>query len=108
MAIQTVQMVFAAGAAGGVALELLHWYALRRDPKLPAYAGSPIYWIITAGMIALGGLVAVLYFGARAEALLAFHVGASTPLILQKLTTTIAKQPGAKGGSPTVLDFFHW
>jgi hypothetical protein len=108
MSIQSVQMVFAVGAMGGAALELLHWYALRRDPELPAYAKSVFYWIITAAMIALGGLVAILYFGARAEALLAFHVGASTPLILQKLTTTVAKKPGAKGAGPNLFDFLDW
>jgi hypothetical protein len=75
---------------------------------LPAYAKSVFYWIITVAMIALGGLVAILYFGVRAEALLAFHVGASTPLILQKLTTTVAKKPGAKGVGPNLLDFLDW
>ena len=33
--------VFGVGTAGGAVLELLHWYALKRDPELPAYARSP-------------------------------------------------------------------
>lgn len=108
MAIESAQWVFLVGAAGGAALEFLHWYGLRRDPRLPAYTRSPFYWIVTIVMIALGGLVALLYFGPRAEPLLAFHVGASTPLLLQKLTTTVARIPGAKSLEPSVLNFFSW
>lgn len=87
---------------------MLHWNALRRDKRLPVYATSPFYWLITAGMIAVGGLIAILYFGSRAEALLAFHVGASGPLILQKLTTTVIHEPGAKSVDATLISFLTW
>jgi hypothetical protein len=108
MPLHSTYTVFAIGAAGGAALEMLHWYALRRDRRLPAYATSPLYWLITLAMIALGGLIAILYFGSRAEALLAFHVGASTPLILQKLTTTVVREPGAKSLDASPMSFLNW
>jgi len=86
--------VFLCGLAGGAVLELLHWYSIRRDVKFPAYARSPFYWIITVLMAIVGGGLAWLYFGSQAEAIVTFHVGLSKPLILQKLTTTVANVPG--------------
>ena len=110
MSLESIYWVFGVGALGGAALELLHWYALRRDPQLPAYASSPVYWLITAAMVAVGGFAAILYFGGRANAMLAFHVGASTPLLLQKVTTTLVQQPGAKSleARVTPLTFWQW
>lgn len=108
MILTSTAQVFVAGLCGGAALELLHWHAIRRDEKFPQYASSPAYWIITAVMACTGGLMAILYFGARADGLLALHVGASTPLLLQKLTTTVAKKPGAKSLQATPLSFMSW
>ncbi|MNK36482.1 hypothetical protein D3C87_550330 [compost metagenome] len=108
MPLQTIWAVFLVGGAGGIALELLHWYALRRDARLPAYAASPIYWFITLAMAIFGGIVALLYFGSRADGIVAFHVGASAPLLLQKLTSTIAREPGAKNIGATLIDFMRW
>ena len=100
--------IFLVGLAGGAVLELLHWYNIRRDPKIPIYARSPLYWIITVLMAAVGGGLALLYFGSQADAIVTFHVGLSTPLILQKLTTTVANVPGGKGAGPSVVSFFTW
>ena len=100
--------VFLCGLAGGAVLELLHWYNIRRDPQIPAYARSPLYWIITVLMAIVGGGLALLYFGSQADAIVTFHVGLSTPLILQKLTTTVANVPGGKGSGPSVVSFFTW
>jgi hypothetical protein len=100
--------VFFVGFLGGVILELMHWYNLKRRPAFPKYARSARYWIITAAMAATGGLLALLYFGDRAEGIVVLHVGLSAPLILQKLTTTLATTPGAKGEEGGVLDFFRW
>ncbi len=108
MTLDTGFQVFLVGLAGGLALELMHWYAIYRDDRLPAYANSTLYWTVTALMAAAGGGMALLYFGGRADGLLAFHVGASTPLILQKLTTTAARQTGAKSLQPSLLSFFRW
>jgi hypothetical protein len=100
--------IFLVGLAGGAVLELLHWYNIRRDPQLPAYAGSPFYWIITILMAVVGGGLALLYFGSQADAIVTFHVGLSTPLILQKLTTTVANVPGGKGLNASLVSFFTW
>lgn len=101
--------VFIVGVIGGGVLELLHWWTLRRrNPRFPKYARSFFYWAVTLLMVLAGGTVAVFYFGDGAEAIVAFHVGLSTPLIGQKLGTTMA-QPGARSADARGLnDFFSW
>ena len=109
MQLVTPLQVFGVGFAGGILLEILHWYALRRERRMPPYAKNPIYWIVTALMALAGGGVALLYFGGRAEAILPLHVGISAPLILQKLSTTAFKTPGGKSrGDAGLLSFFDW
>ena len=108
MTLTTATNVFLAGLAGGIVLELVHWYAIRKDGRLPEYARSPLYWIASTAMAVTGGGLAVLYFGSKAEAIVALHVGLSAPLILQKLTTTVAELPGAKGRTIGLLDFIKW
>lgn len=100
--------VFLAGLAGGCLLELLHWYALKKEPRFPDYARSPAYWVLSALMAFAGGGVALLYFGARAEALVAVHVGLSAPLILQKLASAAFEPQGARSVKPNVWAFFRW
>ena len=101
--------VFIAGTFGGVLLELMHWWNLRRrKTRFPEYARSPFYWSVTLLMAAAGGLLAVVYFGQQAEALIALHVGISTPLILQKLGASLA-QPGARSFDRAgLIDFLSW
>ena len=71
---------------GGVAAEMLHWYGLARKPgALAKYRAKAVYWITTIGMILLGGAMPLLYIQGSASALLCFHLGAATPIILQKL-----------------------
>src|SRR5271157_514645 len=100
--------VFLAGFLGGAILELMHWYNIRQRATWPIYSKSVTYWIITVAMAATGGLLTMFYFGSRADGIVALHVGLSTPLILQKLTTTIATVPGGKGGGAGILEFFRW
>lgn len=107
MTLTTIGQVFLAGLGGGVLLEFLHWYGLRRDAKWPDYAGKPHYWILSAVMALVGGLLAVLYFGNRANAIIAVHVGISAPIILQKLMTTVAEPSGGKGRAD-FWSFLHW
>jgi hypothetical protein len=101
--------VFLVGTAGGALLELLHWWNIRkRSDEFPKYARSPKYWIITAAMALVGGLLALIYFGDHVQAILALHIGLSAPLILQKLATTMA-EPGERGVEETsVISFFTW
>ena len=86
MPLTSIQEVFLIGSLGGVLLELVHWWNLRRrNPRFPKYARAVGYWVITGLMAIAGGAVTVFYFGGQGEAIVALHVGISTPLILQKL-----------------------
>ena len=102
--------VFLVGTVGGCLLELLHWYALKRDERLPPYIRNPFYWVVSALMALTGGLLALLYFGgAKTEAITALHVGLSAPLMLQKFASTLAERPGARSGtSDRLLAFIRW
>lgn len=112
MIIEGSAMIFGVGCAGGALAEVLHWWNLRESAQLPAYVRSPFYWGITAVMVVTGGLFAWMYFGDRAEGIIAAHVGISTPLILQKLVTSVPETKGAKNiivtPAPTVRRFFTW
>lgn len=99
--------VFGVGFVGGLLLEMVHWYALTRDPNFSDYKRSPVYWLMSLGMAGAGGLLAMLYFGDNAEGFLALHVGLSAPLILQKMVTTAALT-GGKSTQPSITSFFHW
>ena len=103
--------VFLVGCAGGVVSEILHWWNLRYKPNFPKYAGTPKYWVLTILMILVGGLIAWLYFGQKAESIVAAHVGLSAPLILQKMTVSVPDVKGARGALPSqtsVRAFFTW
>jgi hypothetical protein len=112
MVLQGAANVFAIGCAGGAVAELLHWWNLRQNEQLPSYARSIFYWVLTILMMLAGGFVTWLYFGERAEAVVALHVGISTPLILQKLVTSVPATQGAKSmittPGPSVRRFFTW
>jgi hypothetical protein len=92
--------VFAVGLGGGAANELLHWWSLRENTNLPAYAHHPFYWCISAAMIVLGGGLAWLQLGTSAEALVAFQIGLAAPMILQKLAKAAPNVAGAMGPPP--------
>jgi hypothetical protein len=112
MIIEGSSAIFGVGCGGGLIAELLHWWNLRESPQLPAYAKSPFYWVITIAMILMGGFMAWIYFGNRAEAIVAVHIGVATPLILQKLVTSVPEPKGAKNiivtPAPTLRRFFTW
>ncbi|BBH12940.1 hypothetical protein [Chromobacterium haemolyticum] len=95
---------------GGLAAELLHWYSLARKPGgVKRFSVYPVYWVTTVSMVALGGLMPVLYIQGTASALLCFHLGAATPVIVQKLIVSgpaIMAHQGA--GGATMRDFFGW
>jgi hypothetical protein len=112
MTIEGGYAIFGTGCAGGVLAELLHWWNLRESPQLPAYSKSLFYWVVTVVMILAGGFVAWIYFGSKAEAIIAVHVGLSAPLILQKLVTSLPSTKGSKNiiatPAPTLRRFFTW
>ena len=85
--------VFIIGFLGGCAGELLGWYHLRlRSPeKLPRYLKSWFYWIVSLLMACMGGFLAVLYGTSEVNAILAFHIGISAPIVIQKFASAFPK-----------------
>jgi hypothetical protein len=75
---------------------------------LRSFPLTPVYWVSTIGMILLGGLMPVLYLNGSASALLCFHLGAATPILLQKLVAapTIARHQGPD--EPSLQEFYGW
>ncbi len=96
--------------AGGGAAELLHWYALSRKPgDLEKYKVKLVYWVTTAGMIVLGGFMPLLYVQGSAPALLCFHLGAATPVVVQKLIASMPSAVAFQGeGEASLRNFFRW
>jgi hypothetical protein len=99
--------VFLAGCSGGAIAEVLHWWNLRTAKKLPTYVYSAFYWSISIAMIAVGGFLCWIQFGASAEALVAVQVGLGAPIVLQKVVTG-GKASGARGSGASITDFFRW
>ena len=114
MIIEGTLRIFLVGCMGGFCVELIHWWHIKREPEWPIYFKSLIYWVITLLMIAAGGVVCWLYFGESGDGIKIFHVGITTPLLLQKLSTTIPEVGGARGASlrpgpkATIRSFFKW
>jgi hypothetical protein len=95
--------------AGGLAAEVLHWYMLTHKPGGAArFRARKGYWLWTVGMIALGGLMPALYIAGSASALLCFHLGAATPLLLQKLVTAVPAIANPQGPQSSLRDFLTW
>lgn len=90
--------VFLAGAFGGLANELLHWWGLRRDADFPEYAKRAFYWTITLAMILVGAGVATMQLGAGGDPPIAFQIGLLAPMLLKKMSSAAALEPeGAQG-----------
>src|SRR5262249_25135226 len=62
MTLTSALQVFLVGTAGGVLLEFIHWYGLRREGTLPDYAQRPFYWLVSAGMALAGGIFGWIFF----------------------------------------------
>jgi hypothetical protein len=74
-------------AAGGVALEVVGHYKIRKS-NFPQWLKTKRYWFSTAAMILVGGGLAFTYVesGYALHPLLALNVGAAAPLILERLS----------------------
>ncbi len=99
--------------AGGSAAELLHWYVLARTNKpVSQFVRGPLYWLTTVCMILLGGMTPLLYVSGSANALLCFHLGATTPLRLAKLLSqlpdVVQGQGAAAPNRATFRGFISW
>ncbi|RUV40253.1 hypothetical protein EOD29_29125 [Mesorhizobium sp. M1A.T.Ca.IN.004.03.1.1] len=110
MLVESLLIQVVVALIGGAAAELLHWYALSRKPdEVKKYRVLPIYWFTTAGMILLGGIMPLLYIQGAASAVLCFHLGAATPVIVQKLIANIPTGVAQQGpGEASLQRFFRW
>ena len=92
--------LIAIGIAGGIVTEVAGWFKIRRElyKGLPDWSKSKLYWFITVLMSLTGGLLVFAYWksGTTLSAILAFNLGASAPLILEKLVDQAPTlEPGA-------------
>lgn len=76
---------------------------------MDAFRAKPVYWVTTVAMVLLGGMMPVLYIQGPASALLCFHLGAATPVVVQKLVANLpagVAQQGAHESRATLRNFF--
>lgn len=94
------------GAFGAFAAEALVWFGIRhlRPQDYPFWVRSPVYYVIAAVMIAIGGIVALAYArsGTTLNAVLAMQIGASAPLIIRKARDLVPPKP--EPPDPTRID----
>ncbi len=92
---------FGYGVMGGLCLELYHWYGLRSNTHFPTYARKPRYWLITAAMVCVGGIIPVLLYTSQGtiSPLNSFILGLSAPSLLHKSSRSLSRTVVA--GSPT-------
>ena len=93
------RLVYAAALVAGAFIWMACW-------------GEPFVTGVPAWRLLAGGFIAWVYFGSKAEAIIVAHVGVSSPLILQKLITSVPDPKGSKNlvVAPTasVRRFFTW
>ena len=78
--------MFCAGLLGSAAVELVHAFKLQKQGKpMPAYYSKRGFWAVRLFIALLGGWLAGFGYSVQSE-ILAFQIGASTPLIVEGLT----------------------
>lgn len=95
--------LWAIGAVGGAAPEVLKWIALQDKlyKGIPEPAKCLAYWLVFALRVVLGGFLVELHLAIDDVSLgvfLALHIGASGPLILAPLVSHAPQlDPGSSG-----------
>ena len=82
------------GCVGAIAAEVLYFYQMRED-RPPAHVKRWYFWLITIGMVLVGGFIVELYSEQNAlgdNKILAFHIGASVPAILGNLVLNVGTE----------------
>jgi len=85
------------GLGGGAVAELLNLYGFRTLPEKPPYLKTIYYWVVTAGMILVGGGLVLAYIrsGSKISVIVAAQLGAAAPLLVR---TVIDKAPSTAPG----------
>ena len=97
--------IFAGGICGGLLAEFLRWYGLKDSSNLAVFQKSMFYWILTIGMIIVGGVWTVITCPAKPDIFLALSLGASAPAMITAAIyagTTPAKTGGRSTAGPTL------
>lgn len=88
---------FGYAVGGGVALEALGFYKIRKS-SFPEWTRTFRYWFWTIVMILIGGGLAVAYVKSEValDPILAINIGAAAPVIIERLS---AAAPSLSPGS---------
>lgn len=89
MIVEGMLKIFLCGIFGGFLGELLKWYRIRTNEKLPHYSKSPFYWLITILIIISGGVITILYGVDKMNAMMAVNIGLSAPLLIQNISKSV-------------------
>lgn len=83
-------IAFVWGIGGGLFVEILSWYKIRKCTKPPHWFQSRFYWIGTFFMIIVGGILVVAHMHSEVSLtpLLAINIGASAPLLIGTMAGT--------------------
>lgn len=95
MTVEGFWTIFGIGCIGGCLAEFASIYKLRTEASFPEHYRRFRYYIISAVMILVGGGLTVIYGIQQMPVIMALNLGASAPLILQKLLVPVVPQ-GAK------------
>jgi len=94
------------GTFGAFAAEALVWFSLRHlvPKEYPYWIRSPLYYVISFVMVAIGGVVALAYArsGTPLNAILAMQIGASAPLIIRRARDVVPTTPSPP--DPSTID----
>jgi hypothetical protein len=106
-------LMFLWGCIGSGCDELLHWGALRQRKTFPTYVRSVKYWIVTALLVLMGGIVAFAFGTSTSRMgspLGMLVVGYSAPALIKSLSKALLRKPptlGVESDStrPSILSF---
>jgi hypothetical protein len=96
---------FLMGVFGGVLGQFLGLFDLRHTaPKdWPFWLKLRSYWLLTGGMILMGGLLVIIHQRSGAtfagNAFLALNIGASAPLVMKQVIAGVVGAPGPRDPS---------
>jgi hypothetical protein len=88
-------LLFAWGCVGSACDELLHWASLRRRRTFPTYVRSIKYWVVTALLVLMGGVVALAYGSSSFRLitpLTVLIVGYCAPALIKSLSRALLRR----------------
>ena len=92
--------ILAGGIGGGLLAEFLRWYGLKDSADLDVFKKSLFYWGLSAGMILIGGVWAVITISSQSmDVITVLSLGASAPALITAAIYAGTTPP--KAGAPT-------